>query len=72
MGSIWGVGKQSDGAIQAIDADIDPCIPQELLMVELLYSRASFPDTTGLGWDKVHPKAMRRVNAKWVRPSLSS
>ena len=64
MGSIWGVGKQSDGAIEAIEADIDPCIPQELLMEELLCSLASFPNNTGLGWDKVHPKAMRRANGK--------
>ena len=70
MGYIWGVGKQSDGAIEAIDADIDPCIPQELLMDELLYSLVSFPNTTGLRWDKVHPKAMRRANAQRVKALL--
>ena len=64
--SIWRVGADNDGAISMIEAIDDPAVPPELLMAELLYSLTSFPCDTGLGWDKVHPRAIRRASAKWL------
>jgi hypothetical protein len=69
-GGIWRVGSEGDGAIAMLDAMEDTDIPPELLMAELLYSLTSFPNATGLGLDKVHPKAMRRANEKWLRALL--
>ena len=39
-------------------------------VLAFLYALTSFPNATGLGWDKVHPKAMRRANERWLKARL--
>ena len=41
--------------------DIADEVP-ELFKEELIKASLTFPDDTGLGWDKLHPKAIRRIS----------
>ena len=67
---IWAVGTNDDGAIASLSTCGDWEVPDELLLDELLKSLASFPNGTGLGWDRVHPKALLRADPKWVHSLL--
>ena len=46
-------------------------VPADLLMDELLKSLASFPNGTGLGWDRLHPKALLRTHPRWLNALLN-
>ena len=69
-GTIWPVNTTDDGTISRLQTCGDWHIPPELLMTELLNSLASFPNGTGLGRGRVHPKALLRANRKWVESLL--
>ena len=42
----------------------------ELCVTAALYARAAFPSDTGLGWDNLHPRALRRVSAAAIAAFL--
>ena len=69
-GGIWKVGAEDDGTLANLRACDDLDIPAELLMAELVWSLMSFPNGTGLGWDRVHPKALLRADPQWIAALL--
>jgi len=64
------VGAEDDGTLANLRACDDLDIPAELLMAELVWSLMSFPSGTGLGWDRVHPKALLRADPQWIAALL--
>ena len=42
----------------------------ELCVTAALYACAAFPSDTGLGWDNLHPRALRRVSAAAIAALL--
>ena len=65
-GGIWAANSNDNGITASLRTCGDWDVPPELLLDELLKSLASFPNGTGLGWDRVHPKALLRAHAKWI------
>ena len=62
----WAVGKDSEepgwtGLLQ------DELPPPELVLEEFKLALVTFPAMTGLGWDKMHPRALLRLPVAVLR-----
>ena len=55
----WGLGLEMEKEVWPEDMGIPP---PELLVDALIDAANTFPDDTGLGWDKTHPKALTRLS----------